>query len=217
MKKGCLFDLDGTLVDSLLDLANAVNNVLTKHHLPVHETQLYNHYVGNGVKKLVERALGEYDNSLLNECLKDFYTYYDEHCLDYTDAYIGMKELIHDLKAEGYLLGVVTNKPHHLAIRIVETLFPDMFEVVLGQQDLYPTKPSPESTHLALMTMKLGKDECVFIGDSNVDIQTAINVDMDSIGVCWGFRTREELENSGATYIVTMPSEIKELLDENRC
>lgn len=216
MKKGCVFDLDGTLVNSLMDLANAVNTVLEKHHLPVHKTELYNQFVGNGVKKLVERALGEYSDSLLDECLTEFYDYYAKHCLDNTLPYQGIKELVIDLKKDGYQLGVVTNKPHHLAIRIVETLFPDMFDVILGQQDLYPVKPSPESTHLALMTMKLGKDDCIFIGDSCVDIQTAINVNMDSIGVSWGFRGYAELEAAGSTYIVTSPLEIREILDEDR-
>ncbi|MEG0592990.1 MAG: HAD family hydrolase [Coprobacillus sp.] len=217
MKKGCLFDLDGTLVNSLSDLANAVNYVLLKHQLPVHQIEVYNQFVGNGITKLVERALGEYSDSLLEECLDEFRCYYDEHCLDNTQPYSGIKELIKELHDAGYVLGVVTNKPHHLAIRIVETLFPDMFDVVLGQQDLYPTKPSVESTHLALMTMKTKKDDCVFIGDSCVDIETAYNADMESIGVCWGFRGRKELEEAGATYIVDNVQQIRELLYEDRC
>lgn len=216
MKKGCIFDLDGTLVNSLMDLAMSTNQVLKMHDLPTHDISEYNQFVGNGVKKLIERALPKEQIDLLEECLDEFYTLYDEHCLDYTQPYEGVKELIQALKDEGIKLSVVTNKPHHLAVKIVENLFPDTFESILGQQDLYPTKPHPESTFIALMGMKLRKEECYFIGDSNVDIQTGYQAEMDTIGVSWGFRGREELEKEEATYVVDKPYEIKEIIDEDR-
>lgn len=216
MKKGCIFDLDGTLVNSLTDLALSTNEVLKMHGLPIHDISAYNQFVGNGVKKLIERALPKEHIDLLDECLEEFYQIYDEHCLDHTKPYDGMEELIHTLKKEGIQLSVVTNKPHHLAVKIVEKLFPDTFTAILGQQDLYPIKPHPESTFIALMSMRLSKDECYFIGDSNVDIQTGYQAEMDSIGVCWGFRGRDELEKEGATYVVDVPCEIKEIIDEDR-
>ncbi len=216
MKKGCLFDLDGTLVDSLTDLALSVNEVLKLHHLPTYAISEYNQLVGNGVKKLIERALPADKQYLLEECLEEFQKIYEEHCLDHTKPYKGMKELLDVLKDDGIQLAVVTNKPHHLAIKIVENLFPNVFTTILGQQDLYPIKPHPESTFIALMSMKLRKEECFFIGDSNVDIQTGYQADMDTIGVSWGFRGREELEAEGATYVVDYPHEIKEIIDENR-
>lgn len=216
MKKGCLFDLDGTLVDSLTDLALSVNEVLKHHHLPTYAISEYNQLVGNGVKKLIERALPADKQYLLEECLEEFQKIYEEHCLDYTKPYKGMKELLDVLKDDGIQLAVVTNKPHHLAIKIVENLFPNVFTTILGQQDLYPIKPHPESTFIALMSMKLRKEECFFIGDSNVDIQTGYQADMDTIGVSWGFRGREELEAEGATYVVDYPHEIKEIIDENK-
>lgn len=217
MKEGCLFDLDGTLVDSLKDLANATNEVLRSHGYPIHDITAYNQFVGNGVRKLLQRALPKENLDCLEDCLKEFYDIYEKCCLENTMAYDGIKELIDELYDSGMKLAVVTNKPHHLAVKIVEHLFPGKFIVILGQQDLYPTKPSIESTLIALMTMKLKKESCYFIGDSNVDVQTGQNADMDTIGVCWGFRGREELENEGATYVVESPMEIKEIINENRC
>lgn len=216
MKKGCIFDLDGTLVNSLVDLAMATNEVLRIHQLPTHDISAYNQFVGNGVKKLIERALPQDRLDLMEECLNEFYQIYDEHCLDHTIPYQGIKELIQLLKEENMQLSVVTNKPHYLAVKIVENLFPNTFTTILGQQDLYPTKPHPESTFIALISMKISKDECYFIGDSNVDIQTGYEAEMETIGVCWGFRGRKELENEGATYVVDKPSEIKEIIDESR-
>lgn len=216
MIKGLIFDLDGTLVDSLEDLAIATNQVLENHHLPIHDISMYNQFVGNGVKKLMERALGAKHQHLLEECLVEFSTLYENCCLEHTKPYPGIKELIDSLYNDGYRLSVVTNKPHHLAIQIVESLFPNQFVSIFGQQDLYPVKPNPQSTYLALMAMKLSKDDCVFIGDSDVDIETGENAQMDTIGVCWGFRGEQELKNAGATYIVAYPNEIKEILCYDR-
>lgn len=212
MKKGCIFDLDGTLVNSLEDLAMSTNMVLRNHHLPEHDLSKYNYFVGNGIRKLMERALGDDHLDILEECLKEFEQIYQDHCLDHTQPYHGMKELISDLHQAGIQLAVVTNKPHHLAIKIVERLYPDMFISVMGQQDLYPTKPHPESVFLALMAMGLSKNDCYFIGDSNVDIDTGYNAEMETIGVCWGFRGKKELEDAGADYVVESAEEIKEIV-----
>jgi len=216
LKKGCIFDLDGTLVNSLVDLAYATNNVLKKHGLPIYELSQYNFFVGNGVKKLMERALGKEHLNILDECLKDFYQYYDEHCLDHTLPYPGVKELVADLKEAGILISVVTNKPHQQAVKIVESLFPNTFTAILGQQDLYPTKPNPESSHIALMTMRLSSKDCYFIGDSNVDIDTGYNAGIETIGVSWGFRGRKELENAGADFVVDNAYEIMEIIKNDR-
>lgn len=216
MKKGCLFDLDGTLVNSIEDLAFSTNEVLKKHHCPTYEVSDYNFMVGNGIRKLIERALPSDQQDLLDECLKEFYTIYSQHCLDHTVPYPGIVQLIDDLRQEGVQLAVVTNKPHHLAIKIVEHLFPSQFVAIYGQQDLYPVKPAPDSSLLALMTMRLRKEECFFIGDSNVDIETGYQLEMDTIGVSWGFRGRKELEDEGATYVVDHPSMIMSIINENR-
>lgn len=212
MKKGCLFDLDGTLVNSITDLAFSTNEVLKLHNLPIHDISEYNMFVGNGVKKLMERALGNDHLYLLDECLREFQNIYRQHCLDHTVPYPGIEELINELKKMDIKLSVVTNKPHALAIEIVETLFPDTFIAIYGQQDLYPIKPDPQSTYLALMAMKKEKHECLFIGDSQVDIDTGYFSGIESVGVTWGFRGRQELEDAGADYIVSHPCEILEII-----
>ena len=212
MKKGCLFDLDGTLVNSIEDLAISTNEVLKLHGLPTYDISQYRLFVGNGVKKLMERALGQEHIDLLDECLNDFQKIYRQHCLDHTLPYQGIKELIDDLKAKGIKMSVVTNKPHALAIKLVETLSPDTFVAIYGQQDLYPVKPDPQSTYLALMAMKLDKKDCLFIGDSQVDIDTGYNAEIDSVGVTWGFRGRQELTEAGANDIVDNPAQIMEII-----
>lgn len=212
MKKGCLFDLDGTLVDSLEDLAMSVNQVLQLHHLPTHDMDTYRLFVGNGVRKLMERALGQAHLDWVEECLKEFYKVYAQNCLLHTRPYQGIQDMLLLLKQQHIQMSVVTNKPHALAVKIVEELFPDTFVSIYGQQDLYPTKPSPQSTYMALMAMKLSLEECFFIGDSRVDMETAWQAGMESIGVTWGFRSFQELSDAQATYIIDDPLKIVELI-----
>lgn len=216
MKKGCLFDLDGTLVDSLTDLALSTNEVLKNHQLPEHDISKYNYFVGNGIRKLMERALGDEHADILEECLDEFQIVYARRYLDHTHPYEGIEDLVDTLFEHGVKLSVVTNKPHHMAIQIVEHLFPNKFVSILGQQDAYPTKPNPESVYLSLMAMKLGRQDCYFIGDSDVDVETGYRADMETIGVSWGFRGREELAEAGADYIVDEAMEIWRIVDENR-
>lgn len=211
MKKGCIFDLDGTLVNSLMDLGDSVNYVLKSHGLKTYDYEDYSLMVGNGVRKLMERALGNHLD-LLDICLEEFYDIYEKNCLNKTLPYDGIVELLNELKSQDILLSVVTNKPHALAIKIVDSLFPNMFIAIYGQQEIYPTKPDASSTLFALMAMKLKKEDCLFIGDSNVDIETAYNAHMESVGVCWGFRSEDELKAAGADFICYHPCEINELL-----
>lgn len=215
MRKGCLFDLDGTLVNSLTDLALSTNEVLRNHQLPQHDISKYNHFVGNGIQKLMERALGQEHLDILDECLREFQVVYARRYLDHTQPYEGIMELIETLYDQGIKLSVVTNKPHDMAIQIVEHLFPNRFVSILGQQDAYPIKPNPESVHFALMAMKLRRQDCYFIGDSDVDIETGYRADMKTIGVSWGFRGRLELEEAGADYVVDEAMEIWRIINEN--
>lgn len=213
MIKGCIFDLDGTIVDSLEDLCEATNYALSLNGLPAKPLENYNHYVGDGVRKLVERALEDHQE-LLEPCLKEFYDYYSKHCFDKTKTYPGIKTLIQELNNENYQLSVVTNKPHMIAKKIVTALFPQCFVSVYGNQPLYPTKPDPRSTLLALQDMGIEKEECVFIGDSNVDIRTGCNAHMKTIGCLWGFRDEKELQEAGASAIAHEAKEIRRIIDD---
>lgn len=216
MKLGCFFDLDGTLVNSLRDLAESSNKVLETHGFPTHPIDAYNLMVGNGVRMLMKRALGVHDD-MLDVCLKEFNEIYELNCLNHTIPYEGIKELLLRLKEKNIRLGVITNKPHHLAINIVNALFPDTFDIILGNQDLYPVKPDCTSTRLALEYLELSHEDCLFIGDSNVDIQTAIHSHMESIGVCWGFRDERELREAGADYICHKADEIERIVVGDCC
>lgn len=207
-----IFDLDGTLVNSIEDLANATNQLLKEDHLPLHDLAKYRLFVGNGVDKLIERALPEDRKGEVKAYRKRFDKYYMDHCLDHTKPYPQMKELIDLLYDKGYKLAVVTNKPKVNAVKIVNALFPNRFSYVFGNTPYQPKKPHPCLTQLAMQLLDASKNEVLFIGDSHVDIDTARNAKVKSVGCAWGFRGRKELENAGADFIVENPMDIMELL-----
>ena len=199
MRKAVLFDLDGTLADTLQALANNVNAVLSEAGLPVHPLEAYRRFVGNGAKVLLERAAGKaYDDVLVSHFLER----YDRTCLDDTPPYDGVLETLDWLKAQGVRLAVVTNKPHEQATRLTKHLFGDRFDAIFGAQPLYARKPNPEVVYLALEALGAAKNECVFVGDSDVDVQTAHAAGMPCIGCAYGFRGEEELRAAGADGIV---------------
>lgn len=207
-----IFDLDGTLVDSLEDLAYTTNQLLEEDRLPLHDLDEYKLFVGNGVDKLIERALPENKKNEVKAYRKRFDNYYKDNCLKHTKPYPQMKELIELLYQKGYKMAVVTNKPKVNAVKIVNTLFPDRFSYVFGNTPYQPKKPHPCLTQLAMQLLDASKNEVLFIGDSNVDIETAKNSKVKSIGCSWGFRGRKELEDAGADYVVDSPMEIMEIL-----
>lgn len=207
-----IFDLDGTLVDSIEDLANATNYILKEDHLPLHDLTEYRLFVGNGVDKLLERALPKEKKNQVQAYRKRFDKYYKDHCLDHTKPYPHMKQLINQLHEKGYQLAVVTNKPKINAVTIVNSLFPGQFSYIFGNTPYQPKKPHPCLTQLAMQLLDANKNETLYIGDSDVDIETAKNAKIKSVGCTWGFRGRKELEKAGAHYLVDEPMEILELL-----
>lgn len=214
MIKGCIFDLDGTLVDSLKDLAVSTNHALEVCGVSPHPVEKYKQFVGNGMIKQIQRALGKDHLDLFDQCSQEFLKYYKNHCFDYTRPYPGIHELVECLYKNGYKLACVTNKPHEVAEVIVKQLFPDRFITVYGGSKDYPKKPDITSLNLALNDLQLSADECVFIGDSNVDIQTGLNASMRTIGCAWGFRGEEELKAAGAEKIAYCAKDIKEFIDD---
>lgn len=209
-----IFDLDGTLVDSLEDLANTVNLLLAKKGYPTFALEQYRHFVGNGVLKLIERTLPQNHKDELMTFKQDFDEVYSQGCLNKTQPYPGIVELLNKLKDVGYNLAIVTNKPQVHAIKIAQTLFPGYFKYVFGHSERHPKKPDPCLTNLVINLFDVKKNEVVYIGDSDVDILTAQNAKVKSIGVAWGFRGTKELAESGANYVVNQADEILEVIND---
>ena len=201
-----LFDLDGTLLNTIDDLADSANRVCAAHGWPTHPVAQYRYFVGNGIPKLVERFSPETarDPATLAATLAEFDTVYGAHMYDKTAPYPGMPELLARLKARGVQMAVFSNKADKFAGEVVTRYFdPALFAVIRGARPGVPTKPAPEGT-LALMqylgvTAQSGK--VLYVGDSNVDVATAHNAQLPCCGVLWGFRTREELQQAGAEYL----------------
>jgi len=211
IKKLAIFDLDGTLADTLEDLALSVNYGLIKLGYPIHHTDKYNNFVGNGIMKLCERALPPGKENSLTELYDIFNVFYNNHCMDKTKEYPGMTELLRQLSRNNVDIAVATNKTQAFSDKIVSKLFPYItFVKVLGGCEERPKKPSPD----VVFEIKGDKQysEVYMIGDSNVDIMTAKNAGIISIGCLWGFRTEAELREAGADYIVSKPSEIKKII-----
>jgi len=214
-----IFDLDGTLLDTLSDLAFSVNYGLGKCGFPIHPVEVYKNFVGNGINMLLTRALPENQKTeqhialLRNHCIP----YYDEHKTDFTKPYEGIPELLQKLLSSGLKLAVASNKYHAATEELIGQLFPDIsFAAVLGQREGIPVKPDPAIVYEILQITGIPADNAVYIGDSGVDIQTASNSGLLSIGVTWGFRPREELENAGANYIANTANEIFEIINRSR-
>lgn len=211
MIKLVIFDLDGTLLDTIEDLANATNHALRQFNFSTHSTETYRFFVGNGINKLIERALPEeHKNADAISMVKhEFLKYYLFHADDCTKPYPGIPELLHKLQHDGYQLGVASNKMHDATVDIVKRFFPDVhFTSVLGQREGVPVKPSPVILEEIVNTAAVLKSETLYIGDSGVDAMTAANAGIAFIGVLWGFRPQQELEDAGASRFVEKPEEI---------
>lgn len=200
-----LFDLDGTLVDTLKDLAVSTNYALKKYGYEVHPIEAYKEFVGNGVYKLIERALPQEARTeeTIHTLKEAFIEYYDAHLTDYTRPYEGVEETLEILKEQEVLLAVVTNKPHAQAVRVVEACFKaNTFSEVCGQRDGIPHKPDPMVIRQILTSYGVDKEEALYIGDSDVDMQTAQNAEVKGLGASWGFRTEDELLENGAWVVL---------------
>lgn len=205
-----VFDLDGTLLNTLQDLADAANFVCRAHGWPEHTLDEYRYFVGNGIPKLCLRFSpgAARDEGTQKEVLAQFSARYAAHKEDTTAPYPGIEEMLDELAAAGVRCGVLTNKEHSLAQGVMEHYFPGRFEFVQGAVPGVPTKPDP--TALRRLMERMGADEAhtLFVGDSDVDIHTAHNAGLPGAGVLWGFRTREELEAAGAEAIAASPAEL---------
>ena len=209
--KTYIFDLDGTLLDTLGDLAASVNYALRTHGLPEHSIDDVRRFVGNGVRRLMERAVPDgADNPLFEEAFATFRRYYMEHSLDTTRPYEGIPEALAALKARGCHLAVVSNKMMAATQALCSHFFPDTIEVAIGEHEAegIRKKPAPDTVIAALKALGVGKENAVYVGDSDVDIQTACNSGIPCISVLWGFRDRDFLKQHGAETFISTPSEL---------
>ncbi len=217
MTKLCIFDLDGTLINSLYDLADAMNYALKQHGFQEHEPEKYRFMVGSGISTLADRAMvipqGLAGPEKKLEILADFNIYYNEHCLDKTRPYDHIPELLDTLDKQNILYAVMSNKPDNFSNMIVRALFPEnSFAAVWGKRDGYERKPAPEAVWALMDELDVKREDCLYIGDSDVDVYTAQNAGLRFCGVSWGFRPKEELFSAGATYIADTPSDILKVL-----
>lgn len=212
-----IFDLDGTLLNTLEDLRAAVNHALTRFGYPIKNLEEVRLAVGNGVGKLMERVLpGGLENPDFEDCLSAFREYYSQHLQDRTKPYPGILETLTLLKEQGYGLGIVSNKFDAAVKQLQEDYFPDTITVAIGESADVRKKPAPDCVFKAMAELGCRKEEAVYVGDSDVDAATAHNSGLRCIGVTWGFRDAHVLEEAGADWIIHEPAELPDLLEQIR-
>lgn len=213
MKKLIIFDLDGTLLNTIGDLADAVDYVMRSRNLPEHTNAEYRQMVGGGIKRLVERALPSElaeNEAYVEECVAQFRRYYVDNIDRHTIPYEGIPELLRKLQCDGVKMAIASNKFQHGTDRLVAKFFGDIeFVAIEGNREGAPLKPNPEIIHNILRIAGLEPRDAVMVGDSGIDIRTAIAAGIDFIGVSWGFRFADELYAAGATTVVTTAEELE--------
>lgn len=212
--KHCIFDLDGTLLDTLNDLKNAVNHAMRLNGMSEHSLEEVRYMVGNGVRKLMVRATPDADNNpLFDKVFADFREYYAEHSLDTTRPYDGIPELLAALKERGVKMAVVSNKMDSATKPLVKSFFGDCITVAIGESEGVSRKPAPDMVYKAMDELGVKPEECVYIGDSDVDFNTAKNSGLPCISVLWGFRDRAFLEGIGANLFAEKPMDVLDILE----
>lgn len=209
--KAFIFDLDGTLIDSLEDIADAVNLMLAERGYPQQPLKVFPRYIGEGVQKLVERALPHdaLSKAKVDECVADYQRHYGVTWDHKTKPYEGMVGVLQELRELGYAIGVLSNKPHSFTVKCCDHFFPGgTFDAVLGARDAVPRKPDPAGALEIAKKFGVLPEECFYIGDSGIDMQTARNAGMSGIGVLWGFRDERELREHRARFIVSKPEDL---------
>ena len=218
MIKIVIFDIDGTLLDSIKYLQACTNHTLKQYGFPEHSVDAYKYFVGDGMRKLVERALPEdkRKDEFIQVFLQDFLAYYSVHKEDFTQPYEGVTELLMQLQRNNFQIAVATNKVENAAIELIHKYFPEIkFSTIVGQREGIPVKPHPQVIEDILAQTHTDLSEAIMVGDTSVDIKTAKNANIKSSGVLWGFRTQEELQQAEADYIIEKPEEIIAIVEKN--
>jgi phosphoglycolate phosphatase len=211
--KAVIFDLDGTLLDTLDDIADSMNAMLKKYGLPTHNVEDYKYFVGDGATTLAERCAPNIQtaNITISQLASEYKAEYSNMQANKTVPYDGIPELLSALAERGVKIAVLTNKAHPAALDVMSLFFPTIhFDAIIGHRPGQPLKPDPAGVYEILDILKLQHDEVLYVGDTNTDMQTAAAAGLKSVGVLWGFRSEKELINSGADIIVSHPLEILE-------
>lgn len=213
MYKVAVFDMDGTILDTLEDLKDSVNYALAECGYPQRTYDEVRGFVGNGIRKLIERAVPKGTESADIDRVHEVFTgYYKLHCADKTKAYDGIKPLIEKLRANGIKTAVVSNKADYGVQELCKQYFDGLFDYAVGEREGIRRKPAPDSVNEALRALGMDKSEAVYIGDSDVDFETAVNAGLPCISVLWGFRDEEFLREKGAKLFVHDPAEIFDII-----
>ncbi len=215
MKKLVIFDLDGTLLDTIADLAESANYALKQLGYPTHDVETIRTFVGNGINKLLERALPPHEQTEENvmRMRSHFVPYYDVHNADLSSPYPGIVNLLEDLQAKGIQIAVASNKYQAATVKLVKQYFPSIdFVEILGQREGINVKPDPTIVFDILKKSKVSCEKTLYIGDSGVDMQTAINAGVNAVGVTWGFRPRAELESFRPMGLIDKAKELLEFI-----
>ncbi len=208
MYKAVIFDLDGTILNTLDDLYYSTNYALEQYNLKKRTYEEIRCFVGNGVRVLIEKAVGKEYQHLVEDVIKRFKNHYKDHSLDHIREYDEIKELLYELKRKGLKLAVVTNKFNLAAQDIVKEYFPGIFDIVIGETKELNRKPHPDMCNYVLKELGINSSDALYVGDSDVDIMTAKNANLKCISCSWGFRTKDELFSSGANIIIDNPFDI---------
>ena len=211
MTKLIVFDLDGTLINSLEDLADSANWMLMQHGFPTHPVDAYRYFVGDGMRKLIERILPpeERNEKQIERCKAEFIAYYTIHMEDKTVVYPGMIKLLKELKDRGLKIAVATNKVHIAVVPLMAKYFPGIrFDSMIGQREGIPVKPHPQIMYDILKETGCQQSEALHVGDTATDMQLAHSAGVTPVGVLWGYRPLEELQEAGAKFIISRPEEL---------
>lgn len=209
--KAVVFDLDGTLIHSIEDLGDTVNQVLEEKGFPPHPIKAYYSFIGDGANMLVQRALpaDKQDKDTLEDCVEIFRLYYQNNWKNKTKPYHGVDFLLDELSQKDVKLAILSNKPHAFTIQCVQGLLDKWsFSVIFGQRDSVPKKPNPAGAIEILNHLNLKAEECIYLGDSAVDMKTGSSANMFTVGALWGYSPIEELQNNGAQALVSEPQQI---------
>lgn len=212
--KAVIFDLDGTLLNTLGDLADAVNAALAGRGYPLRTEEEVRSFVGNGIRRLMERAIPPQHIGDTDACLADFQAYYDTHMMERTVPYNGVPPLLTALQARSIALAVLSNKYDPAAKALTRHFFGDMFSITIGERQSVPRKPDPAAVFEIMNALDTDKTNTLYVGDSGVDMQTAKNAGLFAAGVTWGFRPSKVLSENGADALIDHPEDILKLLEE---